>query len=186
MREALRGLDVTHVFHENFYYVQGGGAPRYCDELRPGREAMGAVSILLALVAGAGMSFQVGANARLTHFVGSPVRAALLQFGVGIVLLGILSVLVFRPWPSNSTLGRGPWWMWVGGLLGAAYIIVSNVASPRIGAGAFVALVVAGQTIAALVIDRFGWVGFAERSLTPGRIVGVVLLVAGAALVRLT
>jgi len=147
---------------------------------------MAGLSILLALAAGVGISFQVGANARLTHFVGSPVRAALLQFAVGIVLLGILSLLVFRAWPTASRLAHGPWWMWVGGLLGASYILVSNVASPRLGAGAFVAFVVAGQTVAALVIDRFGWVGFAERSLTPGRIVGVVLLVAGAALVRLT
>ena len=36
-----------------------------------------------------------------------------------------------------------------------------------------------------VLIDRFGLIGFPERALSPGRVVGIVLLVAGALLVRI-
>jgi bacterial/archaeal transporter family-2 protein len=44
--------------------------------------------------------------------------------------------------------------------------------------------VVAGQTIASVVVDHFGMVGFKEQHVSPGRIAGIALVVAGAALVR--
>jgi transporter family-2 protein len=42
----------------------------------------------------------------------------------------------------------------------------------------------AGQALASLVLDSFGWIGFKEQALTPGRLVGVLLLAAGVTLVR--
>jgi transporter family-2 protein len=36
-----------------------------------------------------------------------------------------------------------------------------------------------------VLIDRFGWIGFPQRELSPLRLVGVALLVAGALLVRI-
>ena len=145
---------------------------------------MAFVSILLALAAGAGMAFHAGVNAEMARWMGSPIRGAFMSFAVGVVFLGVLAVLVFKPWPSASRLGHAPWWAWLGGILGSLYIIFANIAAPRLGAAAFIAFVVAAQTIASLAIDRFGLVGFAERGLTPGRIAGAVLLVAGVALVR--
>ena len=49
-----------------------------------------------------------------------------------------------------------------------------------------VALILAGQTIASLLVDHFGWVGFDEQPITPGRLAGVLLLGAGVALVRVS
>jgi bacterial/archaeal transporter family-2 protein len=44
--------------------------------------------------------------------------------------------------------------------------------------------VVAEQTVASLVADQFGFVGFAERHISPGRIVGMLLVLGGVTLVR--
>jgi len=39
--------------------------------------------------------------------------------------------------------------------------------------------------VVSLVLDHFGWVGFEERTATPGRIAGVALVAAGVLLIRL-
>ncbi len=59
------------------------------------------------------------------------------------------------------------------------------VVAPRLGAVALVAVLLAGQTIASLLVDQFGWVGFDRHALTPGRVLGLLLVAAGVALVRL-
>ena len=138
----------------------------------------------LALTVGVVLPFQVGVNARLAEYVGDPMRAALVSFAVGTAILAVVSVLVTKPWPPLARLGAAPWWVWVGGLLGAAYVATSIVAAPRLGAAFLIALVVAGQSLASLVIDHFGWVGFAEHAVSPARIFGAALLVAGVVLIR--
>jgi transporter family-2 protein len=140
--------------------------------------------LLFAFVAGAMIPFQAGVNAQLAHWVNSPIRAALASFVVGGIALLVLAAFVFKPLPSAQRLTAAPWWVWIGGLFGAFYVAGSIVTAPRLGAATLIALVVAGQTVASLLIDEFGWVGFAERHITPGRIVGMLLVLGGVALVR--
>lgn len=128
--------------------------------------------------------FQAGANAQLATWVNSPLRAAFVSFVVGTIALLVLAALVFRPYPSAHRLGGAPWWVWIGGLLGAFYVVGSIVTAPRLGAATLIALVAAGQTVASLLVDQFGWVGFAERHVTPGRVAGMLLVLAGVTLVR--
>jgi bacterial/archaeal transporter family-2 protein len=66
------------------------------------------------------------------------------------------------------------------------YLVASVTTAPHLGAAALVVLLVAGQSVAALVLDHFGWVGFPVHEISPGRILGVGLLAAGVALVRFT
>jgi transporter family-2 protein len=46
-----------------------------------------------------------------------------------------------------------------------------------------VALVLAGQLLVALVVDQFGILGYPQIAVTPTRLLGAVLLLAGALLV---
>jgi transporter family-2 protein len=142
------------------------------------------VYLLFALAGGAMLPLQAGVNAQLAQVVGGPVRAAFVSFAVGTLALFALSVAVLKPLPSAGRLGEAPWWVWVGGLLGAFYVAASIVTAPRLGAATLVAVVVAGQAVASVVLDHFGWVGFPEHHVGPGRLLGVVLLFAGVALVR--
>ena len=140
--------------------------------------------LLFAVAAGAMLPFQFGINAQLSHWLGSPIRAAFVSFLVGTVALLILSAVVRRPLPSAARLGEIPWWVWIGGLLGAFYVAGSIVTAPKLGAATLVAAVVAGQAAASVLVDQYGWVGFKEHHLSPGRAVGMVLVAAGVALVR--
>jgi transporter family-2 protein len=140
--------------------------------------------LLFALAAGAMLPFQAGINAQLASWVGGPVRAALVSFAVGTVALGLITLAFYRGWPGTDRLANAPWWVWTGGLLGAFYVAGSIVTAPRLGAVTLVAVLLAGQAAASLVVDHFGWVGFDENPISAGRLAGIALVAAGVALVR--
>lgn len=142
------------------------------------------VYVLLAVVAGAMLPIQFGINAQLSHWVGSPIRAAFVSFLVGTIALLVVSAFVRKPLPSLAKLGDVPWWVWTGGLLGAFYVAASIVSAPKLGAATLAAAIVAGQSVASVLADQFGWVGFKEHHASPGRIAGMVLVAGGVALVR--
>lgn len=142
--------------------------------------------LLFALTAGVMLPFQAGINAQLATWVGSPVRAALVSFAVGTAALGALTVALFRGWPGGERIADAPWWVWIGGLLGAFYVAGSIVTAPQLGAVTLVAVILAGQAVASVVVDHYGWVGFDEHPFSLGRLTGLALVAAGVALVRFT
>jgi len=140
--------------------------------------------LLIAVAAGAMLPFQFGINAQLSNWVDSPIRAAFVSFLVGTIALLIISAFVRKPLPSLPRLGDVPWWVWIGGLLGAVYVAGSIVTAPKLGAVTLAAAIVFGQTLASVLVDQFGWVGFREHHASPGRLAGVVLVATGVVLVR--
>jgi transporter family-2 protein len=142
-----------------------------------------ALLVLLAIVAGAFLPTQGALNARLAHYVGGPLRASLVSFVVGALVLLVVVAVAARG--GTHRVSEVPWWAWIGGALGAFYVASTVAVAPRIGAAAFFGILVAAQLVMSLVIDRFGLLGFPQRGLAPARIGGVALLVAGALLVRL-
>ena len=140
--------------------------------------------LLFALAAGAMLPIQFGINAQLATWVEGSVRAAFVSFVVGTAALLLAVLATTRGWPDRA--GDAPWWVWTGGLLGAFYVVGSIVTAPKLGAATLVALILAGQAIASLLVDHFGWVGFEEHPVTLLRVLGILLLAGGVALVRLS
>jgi bacterial/archaeal transporter family-2 protein len=140
--------------------------------------------LLFAFAAGAMLPIQFGINAQLAGWIDSPLRATLVSFVVGTIALAVAVVAFARGWPGSDRIGAAPWWVWIGGLLGAFYVLGSVVTAPRLGAATLVAAILAGQAVASLLVDHFGWVGFEENPITPGRLAGMGLVAAGVALVR--
>jgi transporter family-2 protein len=141
--------------------------------------------MVVAVAIGATIGVQPVINARLGNFAGDPALAALMSTVTSTVCL-LVYVLVIRPdLPSMAVMRSGPWWIWTGGLIGAVYVAVSLNIAQRLGATTLVAVVVLGQMAAALIVDHFGLLGLAEHPVSLLRILGVVLLIAGVALIRL-
>ena len=140
--------------------------------------------LLFALAAGAMLPIQFGINAQLATWLGSSVRAALVSFVVGALALALVTLAVARDWPAFDRVSGAPWWVWVGGILGAFYVLGSIVAAPRLGAVTLFVMIFAGQALASLAVDHFGWVGFEQHPVNALRLGGVALLAAGVALVR--
>ena len=140
--------------------------------------------LLLALGLGALLPLQVGANAELAQWLGAAVRASIVNFVVGGIALVAVTLAFFRGWPQAESIVQVPGWGWVGGFVGASYVLGSTLAGPRLGAVTFFALILAGQTVASVLVDHFGWIGFETHPLSLGRVAGIALLAAGVVLVR--
>ncbi|MFY0562789.1 DMT family transporter [Archangium lansingense] len=134
----------------------------------------------IAFGMGALLPVQAGMNVRLRDALGSPYRASLVSFFLGTVAL-LVVVLLTRG--ETAEPKQAPWWAWVGGFIGATLVTGTVLLTPRLGAAALFAALVAGQLAAAALIDHFGLVGYPELPFSASRAVGIVLLLAGALLV---
>jgi len=141
--------------------------------------------VLFGLAAGAMLPFQAGVNAQLAEYLGSPLRAALVSFVVGVLVLLPLVALFVRGLPSAERVSATPWWAWLGGALGAFYVASSITSAPKLGAVTLIGVILAGQAAALLVVDHFGMVGFDEHPATLGRVAGMLLIALGVLFVRL-
>lgn len=140
--------------------------------------------LLLAAAAGVGLAFQAVINARLSAALGSPLWAAVVQVSVGLAFLGVCAGAVRQPLPVLAGASRLPWWIWIGGMLGSAYVVTVIVVTRPLGVALMAASVIVGQTLAALLIDHYGWFGLEVHRLSPSRVAGVVLLLLGVLLIR--
>lgn len=128
---------------------------------------------------------QTAANGHLGEVLGSSIQAGAVNLGVGVILLFLLC-LVFTDSRTALLSGvePGPWWMWLGGVFGAIFVIGAATLSPLIGTGATVVGILAGTILAGQVIERFGLFGAPRSVLQPVRILGLLLVFAGAVVVR--
>lgn len=139
--------------------------------------------LLLAVTAGVAVALQAVINARLGQFAGNSVLAATISFAVGLVGIA-LALLTQSRLVSSQTLASAPWWAWVGGLLGAFYVLLSIMLVPRIGVAALMCSAVLGQMLFSLTADHFGLLGMQTRAASSARIIGAVLVMAGVFLIR--
>jgi transporter family-2 protein len=138
----------------------------------------------IALAIGISFAVQTGINTALARGIGSSVVAAMTSFGVG---FAGLTLLAFTSGQLQTASGfrELPVWIWLsGGLLGAGIVFGSIFLVPRIGVAALAAFIIAGQLGAAAVIDHYGLFGVPVIEMHLWRAVGLVLLFAGALLVR--
>jgi len=140
--------------------------------------------ILLAFLAGAVLPVQTGVNSRLAGPVGHPMLASLISFVVGTLALCVYTLALRVPLPQMSELSQAPFWIWLGGMLGAFFIATTTTLASKISATVLVGLIIAGQLIVAVFLDHFGLLGFALHPINCWRIVGILLLIAGVFLIK--
>lgn len=144
--------------------------------------------ILLALIAGAILPVQGAVNALLRVDIGAPITVGAVSFVVataGMALALLFVVTTGRaPRPTARPLAGVPWWGWLGGLCGAAYVTTVFTAIPAIGAAAVVGLTVAGQQVASVFFDRWGLMRMPTKPVSGTRLLGVALLLLGVVLIQ--
>jgi transporter family-2 protein len=136
---------------------------------------------VLAFAAGIAGATQIAVQGRLSDRVGT-LEAVATAGAVGASIA--LAILVL----SRGTLGgvadavSGPKWQLLGGVMSVFIILSITVAGPRIGVVATTAFIIAAQLSFASVIDRYGWFGITPVPVSWPRVLGIVLLLLGAAL----
>ncbi|RZJ03701.1 MAG: DMT family transporter [Brevundimonas sp.] len=140
-------------------------------------------SMIAVILAGGATALQAPTNARLMGAMGSPVNAAFVSFAVGTAALGIVA-LILQTRPDVTAARALPWYVWIGGLYGAIFVVAAAWGVPRLGVALTITLMVAGQLLVGLILDHFGAFGAPQHPISLGRAAGVALVLAGVLMVR--
>lgn len=139
-------------------------------------------AIALAVVIGVLLPLQALINARLGQLTHGPLLASLVSFLVGTLVLSAAVLATRTAIPDARMAAAVPAWAWLGGVIGAVFVVAATLLVPRLGAAALVCLVVFGQIAGSLLLDHYG-VLTAPRPIDALRVLGVMLVGVGALLV---
>jgi len=142
------------------------------------------IFLFVALLVGAFLPLQVGVNTKLGEAVGSPLLSALISFCVGTIALLSYILITGIPLANAANAKNASPIAWTGGLLGAFFVASSIILLDKLGAAMTISLIIAGQMLMSLVMDHFGLLGMEVKPISPGRVAGVVLVIAGVVLIR--
>jgi transporter family-2 protein len=143
------------------------------------------IYLAFAFAIGCMIPLQAAINNQLkSHVADSTVMASFVSFAVGTLALAAFVSLSGARWRALTGLADAKAWQLTGGLLGAVFVFGTTLLVPKIGAAKMVALILAGQVLVSLLLDHNGWIGLATREITPLRIAGAILVVAGVVLVN--
>ncbi|WP_040685750.1 DMT family transporter [Nocardia vinacea] len=110
-----------------------------------------AVLILLPALAGIGLAWQQAVNGRVGA-VGGPFSATLVNFGIGTAALFAIEacILFDTGWPTEFPSEP---WLYLGGLIGVAFIALAAITVRWIGVLLLGLTSVAGQLLASITLD---------------------------------
>lgn len=132
---------------------------------------------------------QIAVNGYLGKVVGSPIKASAISFTVGIIFLAIICIILhFKNGKSESfknESAKNPWWMWIGGILGGLYILANVYLSRIVGTGMTVIILLIGSTTGGILVDHFGMFESPKKPINAQKILGVLIMILGAAAIKL-
>jgi len=140
--------------------------------------------IIIVVASGMLLPVQAGINAQLRTYVGHPMVAAVINFILGTSALIAVSIAMRVPLPEIAKVASVPWWLLLGGLYGANYIVVSILLAPRLGAATLIGASVTGQMLISIALDHYGLIGYRVHPVSGMRMVGAGLLLAGLGLIQ--
>lgn len=142
---------------------------------------------LLGVFIGALGATQTTINGRLGLVLHSAVHAAFISFLIG--TLGLLVIVLIANHGLKEVrraTGPGkPWWLWIGGLLGAVFVLGNAYLAPILGTGQTVVFALLGQIAGGLLVDQFGLLGATRKPVVPVQLLGLATLIAGVVMIRL-
>jgi transporter family-2 protein len=102
------------------------------------------------------------------------MSATFYNFVFGTIALGAAFGLVWAVSGTTPTaLPPGPWWLYIGGVIGIVFIAIAAWAVPIVGVLLFAVVTIAGQLSGALLLDVVA--PTAGTDLAPNLILGVLL-----------
>jgi bacterial/archaeal transporter family-2 protein len=139
-------------------------------------------AVVLTATAGGLIALQAPINSTLGRNVGT-FQGAFVSFAVGTVALAAIASVARGGLGQIGEARNVAWYYLTGGLLGAVYVTSVLVTVRSLGAGGVTAATIAGQLTLSVIVDHFGWLGVERQPVSAGRVAGIMLLVAGVALV---
>lgn len=143
----------------------------------------------LDFIAGIACSVQIAVNGRLGEVAGLSFRATIISLSTA--LLGAVTIIIFLRvirGPGSvidTSLPKisGRWWMWTGGICSFTIVGGNVILQMLMGTGLAAILNILGQTAGGIVIDATGFLGIQKKPVTARKIIGLLVMVAGTALI---
>ncbi|WP_439565662.1 DMT family transporter [Microcella sp.] len=142
------------------------------------------IAVGATVLAGVGVAVQSRVNGELGQRLDDGFTAALISFGSGwLILLVVLAVSPrgrggMRAVTAGVRDGRLAWWMLLGGLAGALFVLAQGLVAGLIGVAIFTVAIVTGQTLTGLVVDATGFAGVRRTAIAPSRLIGAAITIA--------
>ena len=77
-----------------------------------------------------------------------------------------------------------PWWIWMGGILGAVIVYGNAWLIPLIGVSTFMMALLIGQLLLSLLMERQGWLGAPKKHISWTQYAGIIIMLAGVFMIK--
>lgn len=134
------------------------------------------VGMVLAAMAGAAISLQTVFNNKVNEKTGSWMTTTL-ALGMGF-LFAFIPVVILEP-QTLVQLVQMETWYWFGGVIGVGVVFSLVQAMKRLGPTFTISVVLVAQLGTALLWDSTGWLGLEQIPLSPMKVLGILLILAG-------
>ena len=142
------------------------------------------VYLALALFAGMTIPFQTSFNTILGKAAGSPIVSTIIVFIIATFFLVAVALLFRSPIPSAKSFEGLPIVGWIGGILGAIYVVILVLVAPKLGVGITTVMVVFGQILMGLTVDHFGLFGLPQTKFGWMRALALVFMSLGVGILK--
>jgi transporter family-2 protein len=140
---------------------------------------------LVGIFTGMLSATQTAINGHLGVVLGSAEKSALISFFIGTLALWIFVFAKEHRIVFSRKKADYPWWVWLGGILGAIFVFGNAFLAPLIGTGLTVVVVLIGMISGSLLVDQFGWLKAPKEPIVPIQFCGILVMIIGVALIKL-
>lgn len=155
---------------------------------RAGKKSNLLVWQLIGISGGAVFAMQPSMNSLLSIGLYSSVHAAFVSFFTATIILLLLVVLIPRDRvniPKIYSFDR-PWWSWLGGIIGGTFVTGFAFFASKTGVGILLITSICGMLTNSLIIDKYGLLGAVKKRIGPMQYIGLILVVIGIIILRLS
>lgn len=134
--------------------------------------------MVISIISGVLMALQGVFNTQVTKQTSVWVSASFVQFTALIICLAAWFV-TGREGSFSGIFHVKPWYMLLGGVMGAFITYTVIVGMEQLGPAKAVLFIIAAQLIAAYLVELFGWFGSQKVGFDWLKLAGVVVFIAG-------
>ena len=143
------------------------------------------INILLAFIGGVFLAMQGGLNAQLGVQLKNPLLASLTAFFFSMLFALLAVVLSVKNIPKASHLVSIPKHLWfTGAFFSVVGIGLYYYTIPKLGISTMISLGLFGQLLFSAVAGHFGWFDLPQEPLAAKKVVGLITMTLGIALIN--
>jgi transporter family-2 protein len=138
---------------------------------------------LLAALSGILIAAQSRVNGGLSTALGNSTEAAVYSFSSGFLVLNIIALANpkvrhgIRRIIQGVKSGALPVWRLSAGIMGGIFVAIQTFTVPIIGVALLSVVMIAGQTLASLIVDQIGITGGGKQPITMRRVLAAVITI---------